>query len=49
MRKIQQNSKEIFIKMPTGAGKRFIISQLIELLEPESNILIITNTKILEQ
>lgn len=49
IKKLQQNSKEIFIEMPSGTGKSIVIEEVIKLLEAKSNILIMNKNKIAEQ
>lgn len=49
MKKLQQDVKEIFIEMPAGTGKNTVIKYLIQLLDSKNQILIMNNTKVLEQ
>lgn len=49
IKKLQQNTREIFIEMPVGTGKITIIKHLIELLDSKKRILIMYNREILEQ
>lgn len=49
MNRIKENAKEIFIEMPVGTGKSITLKKLAMLLKTNSNILILVNTKSLEE
>lgn len=48
MKKIKQQTREIFIEMPVGTGKSSVIKKIVEQLDSKEYILILTKTKTVE-